>query len=249
MALETILDRALAVGLDRLHVTDHDTIEGALALRGMSPPGLEVVVGCEFSTEDGSQLLGLGLTEMIRERRLPHLLVAIREQGGMVLLPHPFRRSSGIFRAEMRRTPGFVDDILRHADLVECFNGRDSYEKNQLSYRFAAERNLAAVAASDAHTPAEIGSVFVEYDGPGATDGVSPRRIYFPDQRRRTERTIKRRAMELYHRNERRLPAVVGSSYRSVRRRLGRDAGPRTIGAPRLQYEIDGFLSMPGRVP
>jgi len=247
MPLETILERAMATGLGRLCVTDHDTIEGALALKRMSPPEVEIVVGCEFSAEDGSQLLGLGLTDMIEERRLPHLLVAIREQGGQVLLPHPFRRGSGVFRAEMQRTAGFVDEILSHTDLVECFNGRDGYEKNQLSYRFAAERGLAAVAASDAHTPAEIGSVFVEYDGLDVADGVSPRRIYFPDQRPRTERSLKRRAMEFYHRNERRLPAVVGTSYRSARRRLGRDAGPRTKGPPRMQYEIERALPLSGR--
>jgi predicted metal-dependent phosphoesterase TrpH len=249
LALEVLVERALETGLDRLHVTDHDTIDGALALRDMCPAGLEIAVGCEFSTEDGSQVLGLGLTTMIVERRLPHILAAIHEQGGRVLLPHPFRRSSGIFRAEMARTAAFVDEMLAHTDLVECFNGRDSYEKNQMSYRFAAERGLAAVAASDAHTPAEVGLVFVEYDASEVIDGVSRRRFYFPDQRPRAERPLKRRAMEYYHRNERRLPPVVGSTYRSLRRQLGRDSGPGTIGSPRLQHEIDGSLPMSGGEP
>jgi undecaprenyl phosphate N,N'-diacetylbacillosamine 1-phosphate transferase len=234
--LEVALERAIEAGLSCLCVTDHDTIEGALALARMAPPGLEIVVGCEFTTDDGSQVIGLGLTEPIDEPRLPRLIEAIKRQGGLVLLPHPFRRGSGIFRGETRRSEAFVREVLAAADLVECFNGRDTYDNNRRSYRLAVERGLAAVAGSDAHTAAEIGSVFVEYREAGPAHGVSPRDVYFADRPRRSENPAKRRLMERYHRHAASLPAFVRTVYRISRTRLRSDEPAPTATPPRSQY-------------
>jgi predicted metal-dependent phosphoesterase TrpH len=238
--LEALIDRAHEASLASLCVTDHDTIDGALALKRISPPGLDIVVGCEFTTEDGSQVIGLDLTEMISERNIFELMHRIREQGGFVLLPHPFRRGSGIFRAEMRRPDAFVRDVLSATDLVECFNGRDTYDNNRRSYLFARQHALAAVAGSDAHTVGEVGSVFVEFARDDRRHRTSPRRIYFPDQPRRSEYALKRRAMEFYHRYEARLPAIVGVTYRVSRKRLRLDRPPRGDVSPRMQYELPG---------
>jgi undecaprenyl phosphate N,N'-diacetylbacillosamine 1-phosphate transferase len=234
--LEAALERALQAGLTCLCVTDHDTIEGALVLSRIRPPELEIVVGCEFTADDGSQVIGLNLTETIAERRIPQLLQRIRQQGGLVLLPHPFRRGSGIFRNEMKRSEAFVRDVLAATDLIECFNGRDSYDNNRRSYRFAVELGLPAVAGSDAHTAAEIGSVFVEYADGDLAHGVSPRQVFFPNQPRRSENPAKRRLMELYHRHEASLPATVSTLYRVSRKRLRSDLPSRTGLPPRSQY-------------
>jgi undecaprenyl phosphate N,N'-diacetylbacillosamine 1-phosphate transferase len=250
--LEALVDRALRGGLTALCVTDHDTIEGAMALARMAPPGLEIVVGCEFTADDGSQVIGLGLTEPIDEPRLPRLLEEIKAQGGLVLLPHPFRRGSGIFRGETRRSEAFVREVLAAADLVECFNGRDTYDNNRRSYRLAVERGLAAVAGSDAHTAAEIGSVFVEYEGADPVHGVSPRGVYFADRPRRSENPAKRRLMERYHRHEASLPPFVRTIYRVSRKRLRSDAPARSATPPRSQYsfpQVRGARTPASRVP
>ncbi len=237
-SLEAVLARAREAGIRCVCVTDHDTMEGALALKRMAPPEIEIVVGCEFTTDDGSHIIGLDLTDMIAEKRILHLGQRIREQGGLVLLPHPFRRGSGVFRTEMRRSEHFVRDVLSAADLVECFNGRDTYANNQSSYRFALDRGLPAVAGSDAHTEAQIGSVFVEYADDDRVHGESPRQVYFADQVPRGENHLKKRLMEVYHRHQASLPAVVGAAYGASRRRLRRDV-PRTTGAPiRMQYDF-----------
>lgn len=224
-SLDEILMRAKAARLDRLCVTDHDTIEGALRLREMAGTDLEVVVGCEFSTDDGSQIIGLYLSRLLPQRGTRDLLEAIRSDGGQVLLPHPFRRSSGIFRPEMKRTPAYVDEVLSHTDLVESFNGHDTFDKNAANLEFARARSLPAVAGSDAHRAAEIGSVFIEYEGADAIDGKSRRRFYFPTQDPRREPAVKRRVLELYHRHQTHLPGPVRSLYDASRRRY---AGGRT---------------------
>ncbi len=229
------IERALQAGLNVVCVTDHDTVDGAVKLAAAAPPGLAVVVGCEFTCSDGSHVIGMGLREMIAERRIRPLLEAIHDQGARVVLPHPFRRGSGIFRNEQHRSAEFVSEVLALADAVESFNARDTTENNRRSLELALQRGLAAVAGSDAHRPSEIGSTWVEYDGPGFVDGVSPRRIYGPPQLPAREHPLKRRLMELYHAHERRLPPLFASAYRTLRSRLHRD-GPRSTGAPRIQH-------------
>jgi predicted metal-dependent phosphoesterase TrpH len=235
-SLEAVLEGALRAGVGCLCITDHGTIEGALALQGMRCPEVEIVVGCEFTAEDGSHIIGLDLKEMVSEKRVPELLERIKQQGGSVVLPHPFRRSSGIFRNEMKRSEAFVREVLSYADIVESFNGRDPYYNNQKSYLFAMDRGVPAVAGSDAHTAAEIGSVFVEYAADDRVHGVSPRSVFFPAQRPVAENPLKRRLMELYHRHKASLPPVVGVAYGISRKRLGKDGPRMTEEPPRMQY-------------
>ncbi len=241
-SLAEVLERAAASRLECLCVTDHDTIAGAEKLAAMARAPLRVVVGCEFTCDDGSHVIGLGLADMIREARPLALMERIKLQGGLVLLPHLFRRGSGIFRNELRRGDAFVRDALALADLAECFNGRDTYENNERSRRFVAERGLRAVAGSDAHRPQRIGSVFVEYDGPRFVHGVSPRRVFFPPQRPVREHPLKRGAMELYHRHERRLPSIVRAAYRAARGAMRRDQASFES-PPQLQYQLTGTES------
>jgi predicted metal-dependent phosphoesterase TrpH len=237
MSPAEVVDRALAAGLDVVCVTDHDTIEGAVAVQAAAGTRLRVVIGCEFTCDDGSHVIGLGLRDMICERRIPSLLERLATQGAKVVLPHLFRRGSGIFRDEVRRDEGFVRMALSYADAVECFNARDGWEKNQRSQRFALERGLPVVAGSDAHVASELGRVYVEYDEERYVDGVSSRRIYFPPQRVAAEPALKRRMMELVHRSLGRVPAV-DRGYRVLRSRLGRDVARWANATPSMQYEL-----------
>jgi predicted metal-dependent phosphoesterase TrpH len=242
---EVVLEWASRAGLGSLCVTDHDTIEGALTLRRMEPRDVEIVVGCEFTLEDGSHVIGLDLQEMISAKRVVDLVAAIRQQGGLVVLPHPFRRSSGIFRNEMRRSEEFVREVLSFADMIECFNGRDSYEHNQRSYAFSLERGLPTVAGSDAHDPTQIGSVFVEYRDGEWVHGVSPRRVFSEAQRPGAENPLKRSVMEFYHRHKRSFPPVVDAAYRTFRKPLA-DRRRRATTSPELRYEF-GHAARPRR--
>ncbi len=239
-----VLEAATRAGLDVLCVTDHATIEGAVRLAALAGPELRVVVGCEFTCDDGSHVIGLHLADLLPERRPLALMDRIRAEGGRVLVPHPFRRGSGLLRPELRRPAAFVRDVLARADLVECFNGRDTFENNRRSRAFALEHGLASVAGSDGHDARELGAVFVEYGEPAA-DGAPPARVFFPTQPERREHPLKRAAMELYHRYERRLPAAVARAYRAARRRARRDAPRFPDPTPRLQYE----LPAPGGAP
>jgi predicted metal-dependent phosphoesterase TrpH len=143
-----------AAGIGVVAITDHNTIEGAQQLQASKPEWLNVIVGEEITTAQGD-LIGLFLTERV-EPNLPLLdtIMAIRGQGGVVMVPHPFDRVR-------RRSLGqaVVESYLDKIDLFETYNARCLWPgDNQAAAAFARENSLVAVAGSDAHTAAEVGN-------------------------------------------------------------------------------------------
>jgi predicted metal-dependent phosphoesterase TrpH len=91
---------------------------------------------------------------------------AIREQRGIVLVPHPFdrlRKGSALGKEALVR-------IIEDVDLIEVFNARTVLRSdNNRAGRFARLYGKPRSAGSDSHSASEIGSVKVEmpeFDGP-----------------------------------------------------------------------------------
>lgn len=165
-----VVRAAAARGLTHLAITDHDRIEGALAARDAAPAGLCVIVGEEIRTREGD-LIGLFL-----ERSIPPGLAAreaaaeVREQGGLVGLPHPFDRFRGSLLAGGATPPGgtgALDALAPSLDYVEAFNARVPFPAaNERAAAYAAAHGLPGVAVSDAHTLLEVGIAYVVASGP-----------------------------------------------------------------------------------
>ncbi len=149
--LEQIEERVEECGIDYLAVTDHDTIEGALRLRRRGNIG--VIVGEEISTRFGD-VIGLFLEERVEPGLEPEETIeAIRNQGGIVYIPHPFdrRRSTRLYRAAL-------DQCVRDVNILEVWNGRTrNDEDNILAARYAEEHRLLPAVGTDAHHPGEMG--------------------------------------------------------------------------------------------
>lgn len=157
-----LVERCLRVGLNCVAVTDHGTIRGALEVARIAP--FRVIIGEEVPTRDGD-IIGLFLQEEVP----PGLPVGeaarrIREQGGLVSIPHPFDR--------LRRsviTPQGLAEVLPLAHMVEVFNARNTFPgDDRRALALARERGLPGVAVSDAHHPLELGHTFTEmpdFDG------------------------------------------------------------------------------------
>ena len=162
MSPARLVARCLKTGLNCLAVTDHDNIEGALAVRELAP--FRVIVGEEVCSADG-EMTGLFMSESVPPG-LPALETAlrIREQGGLVSIPHPFDR----FRSRVITADG-LNDILPQADIIEVFNSRNSMDAdNRKASYLAGEHGLLGSAVSDAHTALEVGRTYVEmpdFDG------------------------------------------------------------------------------------
>lgn len=164
-SLREFVDACLARRINCVAITDHNTIRGALAMIDACP--FKVIVGEEIPTADG-EIIGLFLKEEVPSRLSAEATVQlIKEQGGLVSIPHPFDR---LRRKSLSETA--LQRIADQVDLIEIFNARIAFAAdNARAARFVREHNLPAAAVSDAHTGGELGSSYAEmpdFDGPEA---------------------------------------------------------------------------------
>jgi predicted metal-dependent phosphoesterase TrpH len=165
-----VVRAAVARGLSHLAITDHERIDGALEARahavalGPGEPGLTVIVGEEIQSRDGD-LIGLFLSEAIP----PGLsgadtMAAVRAQGGLVGIPHPYDRSRG---GSMSRAGGAaLEAMAGTVDWIEAWNARVMIGNgNQRAAELAAATGIPGIAASDAHTTLEVGIASTVLDG------------------------------------------------------------------------------------
>lgn len=150
-SVEAVLERAAAVGLDAVALTDHDTLEGARYAAGLVDPPVLVIPGVEVTTAHG-HLLALGVTEPIPVGRgVLETIDYVHRLGGIAILPHPFHR--------LRHAVGFRErEALGAADAVEVFNSRYIVgSANRKAARRAARIGKPAVGGSDSHHARWVG--------------------------------------------------------------------------------------------
>ncbi len=142
-------------GLGAIAVTDHNTFGGALETTELARDHeLIVIAGEEVKTDDQGEVIGLFLREEIpRGMSFAETVGAIKEQGGLVYLPHPFDRMHSI--AE----PATLQLHLADIDVFEVYNARLLFEAyNEEALRFARKYNLTMGAGSDAHVLQGVGT-------------------------------------------------------------------------------------------
>ncbi len=164
--VDELLDHAEAEGLGAIAVTDHNVFGGALeALERSRGRDLIVIPGEEVKTDDQGEVIGLFLREEIpRGMSFTDTVAAIREQEGVVYLPHPFDRMHAIpFPATLHRH-------LHEIDVLEVYNARLLFEGyNDEALRFARKYGLTPGAGSDAHVLQGVGTGALrmrKFDGP-----------------------------------------------------------------------------------
>ena len=160
---ETYVRRCLALGINCVAVTEHNNIEGALAVQKLAP--FKVIIAEEIKTSHG-ELTGLFLREPVPPDLSPEEIIErIKAQGGLVSLPHPFDR----IRREPLRDHA-RQRILKQLDIIEVYNSRTTFQRdNERARRLAEELGLPMGAGSDAHSPWELGTTYVEmpdFEGP-----------------------------------------------------------------------------------
>jgi predicted metal-dependent phosphoesterase TrpH len=153
--VEELIDHAEAVGLGAVAITDHNVFGGALeAVELARDRELVVVPGEEVKTAGQGEVIGLFLSrEIPRGMSFADTVAAIRAQGGIVYLPHPFDRLHAIpDAATLHRN-------LADIDVFEVYNARLLFEAyNEEAGRFARKYNLIAGAGSDAHVLQGLGT-------------------------------------------------------------------------------------------
>jgi predicted metal-dependent phosphoesterase TrpH len=165
--VEVLLETARDRGLGAIAITDHNEVSGALEARRIAEgmDGLKVIVAEEVKTAEQGEVIGLFLEKKIpRGMTMAETIAAIREQGGLVYVPHPFDRFHSVPDYE------HLLDIVEEIDVLEVFNPRVALTAfNEEAERFARKYRIVPGAGSDSHVAQGLGSVRVrihDFDGP-----------------------------------------------------------------------------------
>jgi predicted metal-dependent phosphoesterase TrpH len=152
-----LVERAREVGLAKLAVTDHNSIEGALEARALAPD--LIIVGQEIDTAVGGELIAYFLTERIPPHLAPEEAIArLRGQGAVISISHPLDRLRGSAMGQDNTLK-----IIGEVDALEVFNARCLLAAdNRRAAALAAQYRKLGTAGSDGHTLPEIGAAYVE---------------------------------------------------------------------------------------
>jgi predicted metal-dependent phosphoesterase TrpH len=165
--VEVLLETARDRGLGAIAITDHNEVSGALEARRIAEgmDDIKVIVAEEVKTAEQGEVIGLFLEEKIpRGMTMAETIAAIRSQGGLVYVPHPFDRFHSVPDYE------HLIDIVEEIDVLEVFNPRVALTAfNEEAERFARKYRIVPGAGSDSHVAQGLGSVRVrihDFDGP-----------------------------------------------------------------------------------
>ena len=137
--------------IDRVVVTDHNTISGAQAAHSIDLD--RVIIGEEIMTTQG-EILAAFVSEEVPPNLSPvETIRRLKEQGAFISVSHPFDR--------LRKGAWREDDLLQilsQVDAIEVYNSRCMLPKfNHKARQFAEQYNIAGTVGSDAHAAFELG--------------------------------------------------------------------------------------------
>jgi len=161
-----VIKVALDRGLRLIAITDHDHTEGAKRvadLLAQQELPLQMITGVEVSTRQG-HLLGLFIHKAPRAlRSVEESIDAIKEQGGLVIVPHPLGR----LVPSLSRSK--IDELLNKdypIDGIEIYNPSPANASMRPTVRRANQQwHLAETGGSDAHFWQHIGSAYTLFPG------------------------------------------------------------------------------------
>jgi predicted metal-dependent phosphoesterase TrpH len=165
--VEVLLETARDRGLGAIAITDHNEVSGALEARRIAEQmgDIKVIVAEEVKTAEQGEVIGLFLEQKIpKGMTMAETIAAIREQGGLVYVPHPFDRFHSV--PDYEHLLAMVEEI----DILEVFNPRVALTSfNEEAERFARKYRIVPGAGSDSHVAQGLGSVrqrIHDFDGP-----------------------------------------------------------------------------------
>lgn len=154
-SLESLIEACRKKRVDRVVVTDHNTIEGTLRAYELAPD--LVIPGEEIMTREGELLAAFVSVQVPSGLPALEAIAALRSQGAFISVSHPFDWLRSGHWAELA-----LIKIAPLVDAIETFNARCIWPGfNARAKAFADKYNLPGTAGSDAHTPAEIGKALL----------------------------------------------------------------------------------------
>ncbi|HVC78255.1 MAG TPA: PHP domain-containing protein [Candidatus Micrarchaeaceae archaeon] len=154
--LQELIDRTRECRLDRIALTDHNTVEGALELARIAPE--LTIVGEEAKTREG-EVIGLFITGRVAPYLMPEeAMDLIHGMGGLTYLPHPLDRRRANFRPER------IVQLADRIDIIETYNPWCEAAANVAAARLAKDLGKVTACGSDAHGIQELGRSWMEIE-------------------------------------------------------------------------------------
>ena len=161
-SLQELIDRARECRLDRIALTDHNTIEGALNLVRLAPE--LAIAGEEVKTLEG-EVIGLFITTRVPPFLTPEeAMDLIHGMGGLTYIPHPLDRHRSNFRAER------VAELAERVDIIETYNPWCDGATNRAAAQLADELGKVSATGSDSHSADELGRSWMEMEEYSGTE-------------------------------------------------------------------------------
>jgi len=158
-SLDELIARCKECGLERIALTDHNTVEGAITLAMMAPQ--LAIVGEEVKTLEG-EVIGLFITSRVPPYLPPEeVMDLIHGMGGLTYIPHPLDRRRANFSAER------MAELADRIDIIETYNPWCDAAANQAAARLAEDLGKVTATGSDSHAARELGRSWMEMDAFG----------------------------------------------------------------------------------
>ena len=150
--VEDLIAACKQKNIDKLAITDHNCLDGALRAHALAPQ--RVIVGEEIQTTQG-EILGYFMCEEIPAGLEPlEVIRRLKDQGAFISVAHPFDPNRDATHWQL----GTLEAMLPFLDAFETFNARCLRQTyNDQAQIFAQEHGLAGMAGSDAHSIYELG--------------------------------------------------------------------------------------------
>ena len=164
-----LVDMCHRKGIDRVIITDHNSIKGAKAAHALDPD--LVIVGEEIMTTQGEILAAFVQEEIPKGLAPAETIQRLKDQGAFISVSHPFDawREGGWQEADLL-------EILPDVDAIEVYNSRCMLPHfNRAARRFAEKHDIAGTVGSDAHVAFELGRSLMllhPFEGPVELRGV-----------------------------------------------------------------------------
>lgn len=153
--IPALIEAARRRGLDKVVVTDHNSITGALEAFQMAPD--LVIVGEEVQTTEGEFLAAYVTDPLPKNLEPAEALNRLKKQGAFISISHPFDLQRSGWPLET------LEWLAPQVDAIEVLNARViDAGYNRQALEFASRVHLPGGAGSDGHHPSEIGRVYTE---------------------------------------------------------------------------------------
>jgi predicted metal-dependent phosphoesterase TrpH len=173
MAVEQLILAARERSLDGICLTEHNKPwDRDEVSRLRDEFDFQIFRGMEVTTRDGD-ILVFGLDEPVRDiLTATELRLRLPEDSTYMIAAHPFRGFLMFGFSQLALTPERAADrpVFRAVNAIEAYNCKVTQQESEMAFDVANRVKLPCVAGSDAHTVADVGTLFTCFDNTISTD-------------------------------------------------------------------------------